>query len=146
MSNEEIGHLGPKDWQGVDKKFLSRSSKVNAPAIPIKGVPLKSRPDLNIVATEVLKEEKLFPVRMLKSYRPMSLHYQYGEVPLDEDGNQVGEMVFKDPMPLEDCKAQNMDEGMVYQIPENTYAMIPISEAREIIKRGIAERNDEMAA
>lgn len=144
--NDEIGHLGPKDWQGVDKKFLSRSKVVNAPARPLKGAPLKSKPDLPAISDAALKEDKLFPVKILKNYRPMSLRYQYADVPRDEDGNQVGDLVYKDPMSLEECHAQNMDEGMVYQIPEETYAMLPISEAREVIKRGIAERNDEMQA
>lgn len=145
-ATDEIGHLGPKDWRGVDKKLLSRSRVANAPAQPLKGMATKSKPDLNLPKAEVLNEEKLFPVRILKGYRPGSLHYQYGEFVTDDDGKQTGELIYKDPMPIEECHAQNMDEGMVYQIPENTYALLPISEAREVIKRGIAERNDEMAA
>lgn len=136
-STDEIGTLGPKDFAGIDKKFLSRSATVNAPARPLKGAPLVSKPDIVLPPEAELREQKLFPVLIKRSYRPMTSYFQIGEQDPD-----TGEITYRDPDPVED----GQDIGIVHQIPEETYAKLPVSEAREVIKRHIAERNDEMQA
>ncbi len=150
-TSEEIGPLGPKDFAGVDKKYLAKmGSQPSATVVTTrrKGQSVAMQPDLVLPDGADLKTEKLFPVKILRGYRPMSERFEIGEIkrnskgePLkDEAGNDIMEYV----NPPEILPGQ--DAGFLLKLDEGEYARLPISEARLVIKRGIAERNDEMAA
>ncbi len=144
MSNEaisdDIGPLGPKDFQ-IDTEALVRKIKTApAPNIALRdrnGVVIKTKPDITVPEAETLKAEKLFPVRMVKGYRPFTEHFEIGE-----ENPETGEITYSKPTPV----LPGQDAGFMHQLQPGEPAKLPISEAREVIKRGIAERNDELAA
>ncbi len=137
MAEDEVGTLGPKDTAGIGKDYL-RGKTWNATAKPAKGAPVVSVPDLSLPKTEDLEAEKLFPVRMLRGYRPATLHFTVGHYAQDEKGNDTGEPIFLPPEPID----ADQDAGMELKIAAGSLAMIPVTEAKAIIKKGIAERAD----
>lgn len=138
MAEDEVGTLGPKDTAGIDKGYL-RGKTWNATAKPAKGAPVVSVPDLKLPDAEALETEKLFPVRMLRGYRPATTHFTVGHFAQDDKGNEVGEPIFLAPEPFDETI---MDAGMELKIAAGKLAMIPVTEAKAIIKKGIAERAD----
>jgi hypothetical protein len=141
--NDEIGTLGPKDFSGISTKEMKELArpKFNTTAKPAKGVPLVSKPGLNLPDPAELEKEKLFPVIMLKSYRPrVDTAYRPGVFETDGDGHAIGDPIYSDPPLVE----EGQDGGMIHRLEEGQPAMLPITEARELIKKGIAIRNDEL--
>lgn len=71
-------------------------------------------------------DEKLFPVRLLRNYRPATDRWY----PLLSNG-KLG----KKPV---------SEEGLSLKVGAGYFITLPISEAKQIIKRGIAERADSI--
>lgn len=69
-------------------------------------------------------DEKLFPVRLLRNYRPATDRWY----PILSDG-RVG-------------ARPALDDGMTPKVPAGYFVVLPLSEAKQLIKRGIAERAD----
>lgn len=128
---EEVGTLGPKDRPG---KLFKPSW--NATAKPAPGADKVSRPDLKFPPADVLKTDKLFPVRLIKGYRPMSDRAEIGTVIEQEDGTEAISYA-----PIDDESLRSGD-GLALKIAAGSHARLPLSEAKEIIRRGIAERAD----
>lgn len=138
-NDDEIGTLGPKDVQGIDKDYLrAKTNKGGTVVQPAPGAPLYSKPDIQLPTEELLKE-KLFPVRMLRGYRPKTSHFQLGDETRNDNGDVTGIEYHDAPDVPED-----QDAGSLLKIVAGRMAMLPISEAREIIRRGIADRADDI--
>lgn len=140
--NDEIGTLGPKEWSGVGKDELRGPKTWNATAKPAKGAPVVSKPDLTIPSDEALAKEKPFPVILNKGYRPMSRHFQIGHHKRDANGDELAEVVYEDPPMI----GLDQDEGIELKQAAGTPLLLPLSEAKQLIRKGIAERNDDIAA
>jgi len=128
----------------TDKKELSeliskRAAQPNLVALRQRvkpGLQEGSGPDMHFDA-DALENDKLFPVKMLKEYRPATMRFQFGE--MDEE---TGVITYTDPPEV----LPGQDAGFLHRIEAGEYALIPRSEAIQLFKRGIAERNDELAA
>lgn len=148
-TSEEIGVLGPKDTQGIDKHYLAKKgNELSVVAIKRKGQSVAALPDLILPKGTDLASEKLFPVEILLGYRPMSLHFEIGEVKRTSDGKPIldadGAPVIEYVLPPE--IGPDQDAGFLHKLDAGEFAKLPVSEARIVIKRGIAKRNDEMQA
>lgn len=84
----------------------------------------KPNPATDKIRQEVKTKEKLFPVKLLKNYRPISVEAQIQ----DDDGEY---------RPLSDEEAQKVMAG--------AHVALPVDEAKNVIANRIAERNDPVA-
>lgn len=81
----------------------------------------KKNPEQDKIRQKVKSDVKLFPVKLLKNYRPISEDAQIQDV--------NGEY-----RPLEEEEAQKVTAG--------SHIALPVEEAQSVIKNKIAERND----
>lgn len=99
---------------------------------PMRGGP-KTAPQGPTIAESVgkdgLESDKFFPVRLLKGYRPFDKFKR-----IDQDGNMF------DPPDLK----PDQDKGLYYKLMPNEVYGLPLPEAKELIKRGLAERADSL--
>jgi hypothetical protein len=65
--------------------------------------------------------EKMFPVKLVKNYRPISPDFQIR----DEEGD------YREPTPEEALK-----------VPAGSFITLPVKEAQAVVTKKIAERND----
>ena len=139
MAEDEVGTLGPKAVGGVDKAYLrEKTNGTSSSSYSSRGKP--SKPDIQLDPA-VLRTEKLFPVKMLRTYRPITNeHFKIGHYILDGAGNENDHVEYEDPPEVE----PGQDEGSVLRIEAGLPAMLPLSEAKALFKRGIAERADEI--
>lgn len=84
----------------------------------------KKNPEADKITQKVKSDVKLFPVKLLKNYRPISEDAQI------QDTN--GEY-----RPLGEEEAQKVEAG--------NHLALPVEEAQSVIKNKIAERNDPIA-
>lgn len=83
-----------------------------------------------VLAEVPAEKPKLFPVRILKGYRPVG---DFVMRPRSDPENEFSPRIERDP---------TEDERM--KIKAGYYASLPLEEAKAIIKKGIAERDDPM--
>lgn len=138
MAEDEVGTLGPKDVAGIGKDYLVAKANRTVTVAPAPGAPKVSKPDLQLPDPEALEKEKLFPVKLLRGYRPRSTHFMVGHYKLDDDGAELAEVEYEEPMEV----PVGMDEGHMLKLKAGSPAMLPVTEAREVIRKGIAERAD----
>lgn len=138
MSEEEVTTLGAKA-PGLPKDYIrERTNLNNSNGLSFKGKP--SKPDIQLNRDD-LRKEKLWPVKILRHYRPMTDdHFKIGRYIIDENGNETAEVEYDDPPEV----LPGQDAGTVLRLAEGTPALLPLSEAKALIKRGIAERTDEI--
>lgn len=85
----------------------------------------KPNPQGDKIKQEVKTKEKLFPVKLLKNYRPISVEAQIQ----DEKSAEY--------RPLTEEEAQKVMAG--------SHVALPVDEAKSVIANRIAERNDPVA-
>ncbi|QIG72929.1 hypothetical protein EVB98_007 [Rhizobium phage RHph_N3_2] len=81
----------------------------------------EKNPDLDKIKQEVKASEKLFPVKLLKNYRPVSPEFQI----LGEGG---------------EYRVPTDEERM--KVEAGNHIAVPVDEAKSVIEKKIAERND----
>lgn len=93
---------------------------------PVEDEPKEFKKDAeqDKIRQKVKSDVKLFPVKLLKNYRPISEDAQIQ----DENG---------DYRPLSEEEAAKVNAG--------THVALPVEEAQSVIKNKIAERNDPIA-
>ncbi len=84
----------------------------------------KKDPEQDKITQKVKSKEKLFPVKLLKNYRPIS----------EEAQIQGTDGVYR---PLSEEEAQKGEAG--------SHVSLPVDEAQSVIRNKIAERNDPIA-
>ena len=95
--------------------------------VPVDDVPAEFKPNAEMDKIKQKKKasEKLFPVKLLKNYRPASLEAQIQD-------EATGEY-----RPMDDEESQKVRAGQ--------HIALPVQEARDVIAKRIAERNDPVA-
>jgi hypothetical protein len=74
----------------------------------------------------------------LRGYRPRTSHFEVGHKHIDEDGDETSAIDYSGPPEI----LEGQDIGLAHKIMPGNYARLPASEAKEVVKRGIAERAD----
>ncbi|MEK1928242.1 MAG: hypothetical protein AAAC47_00345 [Pararhizobium sp.] len=95
--------------------------------IPVDDVPAEFKPNAEMDKIKQKKKasEKLFPVKLLKNYRPVSVEAQVQD-------EKTGEY-----RPLTEEESQKVRAG--------EHIALPVQEAKDVIANRIAERNDAIA-
>jgi len=91
---------------------------------------LRENPPAASVPDVPKKKTGLFPVRLLKNYRPLG---EFVVRPRSDPENEFSERIERAPTAEERMK-----------VKAGWFASLPLDEAKKIIKLGIAERDDEM--
>lgn len=129
--NDTIGTLPQKTRPGLDLNQVFTPGK-NIPAMPAPNAPRMSGPDLRLPTEAELSTEDYFPVRMLRHYRPVG-DYQ---IALEDDEGNVLE--WRNRPVLE----EEANPGLEHQVKEGMLVHIRKTEAKTIMKAGIADRAD----
>ncbi len=95
----------------IDPRMSTLVSKENDSPPPIQAAP---------------KDDKLFPVRILRNYKPMTDRWY----PILRNG-KVG-------------RAPRNDDGSTTKIMKGFSVLLPLTEAKQVIQRGIGERADAL--
>jgi hypothetical protein len=103
---------------------LTKPTLTEIPAAPADDIPTATMP------ASVALKAKLFPVRILKGYRPLG---EFVMRPRADPENEFSERIERAP---------TADERL--KVVAGRYCSLPLDEAKKIIKLGIAERDDEM--
>lgn len=95
--------------------------------VPVDDVPaeFKANAEMDKIKQRKKASEKLFPVKLLKNYRPVSVEAQVQD-------EATGEY-----RPLSEEEAQKVLKGQ--------HIALPVQEAKDVIANRIAERNDAIA-
>lgn len=95
------------------------------------GRPRKNPESAESTSDEPKAETKMFPVLLLKNYRPIG-EFQIGRPRIVED-EETGMIDYGDPTADERKK-----------VPRRSHIMLPLDEAKNLIAKQIAERADDI--
>jgi len=95
--------------------------------VPVDDEPaeFKANPEMDKIKQKKKASEKLFPVKLLKNYRPVSVEAQIQ----DEASGEY--------------RALSEEEAM--KVQKGQHIALPVAEAKSVIENRIAERNDAIA-
>lgn len=126
--NDELMEAGLKAQNSTPEQTGARFAEPQGEDrfVPVDNEQPEFKPDAkqDKITTRVKPKVKLFPVKLLKNYRPISADAQIQE---------------------KDGKYRELTGEEAAKVPAGSHLALPVEEAQSVIEKRIAERNDPIA-
>lgn len=122
---EEAGHKAANSNPDQGARFAEPQSQDRFVPVDDEPAVFKANAETDKIKQKKKASEKLFPVKLLKNYRPVSVEAQIQD-------EKTGEY-------------RDMQEDEAQKIRAGQHIALPVQEAKDVIANRIAERNDAIA-